>query len=138
MYDILKRHLRFYEIAIGAQCVCTGLVFGLTERGQHNDLNILEAFGIAKDIKHLKATNTRHHHIRDDEVWSLLLGLNKGFFAVLSRNNRVTLGLQARFVDLAQVIIVFNQEDFCHGSVVPFIMLCAYGYWYCITLSVSR
>jgi hypothetical protein len=79
---------------------------------------VLETLGVAQDVEHFKAADARHHNIRDNQVGHFLLGHRQSRFAIRCGDDVVTFCLQARFVNLAQVIVVFDKQNFSH-SLLP-------------------
>jgi hypothetical protein len=86
----------------------------LAERSQHDHLDVLETFGVAHNVEHLETADARHHHVGYNKVGQFLLGYYQSGFTIGRRDYLIPFRLQACFIDFPQVIVVFDQKDFCH------------------------
>lgn len=108
--------MRFYKVAVRAQLVRARFVLGLAQGREHNNFNVFKALGITQNVKHLKAANAGHHYVRNNEIGVLFFGDHQSLFAIFGTGDFVPFGLQTSFIYLAQVIVVFDQQNLRHGS----------------------
>jgi hypothetical protein len=107
---VFQGNLGLNQVPVGAKAVGALLVIVLAKGGKHDNLDVFHAGGVAQNVEHLKAADLRHHNIGYYEVGTFGLSDHQGLFAVFGGYDVVALCLQARLIDLTQVIVIFDEH----------------------------
>src|SRR6266403_225329 len=109
--ELLKRQVRFHEVAGDAQIADLGDVLLARGVGEDEDLQRTRRLVAAERAEHLQARELRHQHVQQNEVRMLASGEAEPFLAVGGGRDREPALTQARLARAPQEPIVLDQQD---------------------------